>query len=343
MKKLISTILPAFLALSVPAQDIHFSQFNETPLHLNPAYTGGFNGLYRVMMNYRNQWQSMGHPYQTMAAAFDMPLLVGRPAHMGVGMFVYRDKAGDSGFGTLQALASASAIVPLDDNSTISAGLQGGFSQRTANIESLQWESQYQNGTYDPTLSSNENNVLTSFPYADFSAGLAYRYQSVADNIQGRDMWKLSLGAAYFHLNRPVQKFYSGTGNKLNSRLAAHGNAHYDFPGTKFSLQPSLLYMMQGPAREITVGSMLRYKLKNGTKTTSLLTESGLALGVHYRVGDAIIPQLYYDLGDMFIGLSYDVNISSYSEASRMNGGFEVTLRYANMNSALFKNKRPIH
>ncbi|TND08433.1 MAG: hypothetical protein FD123_2229 [Bacteroidetes bacterium] len=343
MKKLLLVPFVLFFALPAQSQDIHFSQFNESPLHLNPAYTGVFNGQYRVMMNYRNQWQSMGHPYQTMAAAFDMPLLTNRPAYMGAGLYLYRDKAGDSGMGILQALLSASAIVPIDGNSTLSAGLQGGFSQRSANISTLQWESQYQNGTYDPTLSPNENNLLTSFPYADFSGGVAYRYQSVADNLQGRDMWKINFGAAYFHLNKPRQKFYSGNDSRLNSRLVGHANGHFDFPGTKWSLQPSAVYMQQGPANEILLGTMIRYKLKNGTKTTSLLTESGVALGAHYRFGDAIIPQLYYDLGDIFIGLSYDVNTSTYSEASKAKGGFEITLRYANLNSALFKNKRPIH
>lgn len=342
MKRLIIPVAALLMTVPVFAQDIHFSQFNETPLHLNPAYTGMFNGLYRGMVNYRNQWQAMGHPYQTMAASFDAPVLLSSPAHLGLGAFIYRDKAGDSEFGTFQALVSASAILPLDDNSTLSAGLQGGFSQRSANTANVQWESQYQNGTYDPTLPSNEVNQLTSFPYADFSAGVAYHYQSVSDNLAGKDMWKLNAGFAYFHMNRPTQRFYSGS-TKLDGRLVGHVNGHYDFPGTKWSIEPSFVFMQQGPAKEITGGAMVRYRMKNGTKVTSLLTESGVALGVHYRVGDAIIPQLYYDLGDLFLGLSYDLNISSYSAASKNKGGFEVTLRYANLNSALFKNKRPKH
>lgn len=326
--------------ISMQAQDIHFSMFSETPMHLNPAYTGMFNGLFRVSANYRNQWKSIGSPYTTMAASFDMPIPVGF-GQLGVGAFLYQDKAGDSKFGTFQGLLSASALVPISGNATFSAGLQGGIGQRSATITTLQWENQYQNGAYDPTLPANESNLLTSFIYPDFSAGLAYHYKSIAENITSREYWKIDIGAAYMHANRPTMKFYSGS-EKLNARIVGHVKAHYDFPGTKWALQPAAVYMKQGPAQEITVGTMLRYKLKNGTKVTSLLMESGVALGAHYRVGDAIIPQLYYDLGDMFIGLGYDLNVSSLKDASRMNGGFEITMRYSNLNSALFKNKRPI-
>src|ERR1041385_2315460 len=154
---------------SVKAQDIHFSQINETPMHLNPANTGLFDGLFRVTLNYRSQWASMGHPYTTAAAAFDMPLIFQKNrAYMGVGAFLYRDQAGDSKFGTFQGLLSVSGIVPLNDFSKLSAGIQGGYSQRSATISDLQWENQYINGSYDPTASANEGNLLTSYPYADF-------------------------------------------------------------------------------------------------------------------------------------------------------------------------------
>ncbi|HOA38555.1 MAG TPA: type IX secretion system membrane protein PorP/SprF, partial [Flavihumibacter sp.] len=38
---------------ALKAQDPHFSQFFASPLTLNPAYTGKFNGTVRVSGNYR--------------------------------------------------------------------------------------------------------------------------------------------------------------------------------------------------------------------------------------------------------------------------------------------------
>ncbi|HET6990685.1 MAG TPA: PorP/SprF family type IX secretion system membrane protein, partial [Bacteroidia bacterium] len=174
----ISFVLLSFITTRVVGQDIHFSQFPETPMHINPGNTGLFDGLFRVTCNYRNQWAAMGHPYSTAAAAFDMPLMYAKNrAYMGIGVFLYRDQAGDSKFGTFQGLLSVSGIVPLNDHNKLSVGIQGGFAQRSATVSDLQWENQYVAGTYDPTAPSNESNLLTSFPYVDFSSGAVYQYR----------------------------------------------------------------------------------------------------------------------------------------------------------------------
>ncbi|GAB4142728.1 MAG: hypothetical protein Fur0041_17820 [Bacteroidia bacterium] len=340
MKKIIALIIAAGLSIPVLSQDIHFSQINETPLHLNPAYTGFFDGLYRVSLHHRNQWASMGNPYQTSAAAIDGNIGIGPGALLGIGGFFYKDQAGDSKFGTFQGSLSISGIVSLDDYSKLSAGLQGGYSQRSATIADLKWESQYVNGTYDPNAPVNESNLLTSFPYADFSAGIGYQFRNVAGNIAGKDVFEVNAGLAAFHANRPEMKFHQGSGDRLDMRIVTHANVRWDIPDSKWSIRPSAYYMKQGVAKEIVAGAMFRFRIKNGTKITNFFSESGIAMGAHYRFGDAIIPQLYYDLGDFFIGLSYDVNISKYNLASKYKGGYEITIRYANLNSALYKNRK---
>lgn len=51
-----------------------------------------------------------------------------------------------------------------------------------------------------------------------------------------------------------------------------------------------------------------------------------LAVGAYYRVNDAIIPVVKLKYKKMALGVSYDVNNSSLQDASRMDGGYEVTL-----------------
>jgi type IX secretion system PorP/SprF family membrane protein len=344
MKKLISFMLVVSAGCFAPdaaAQDIHFSQMAELPMHLNPAATGMFDGLFRLTTNYKSQWASMGSPYRTMAAAFDMPF---RPAanraYLGLGLFLFRDQAGDSKFGTFQGSISGSAIVPLSKRQKFSAGVQFGMGQRSATITGLQWESQYINGTYDPTAPTNEANLLTSFLYPDISAGVVYQYRNVAGNLVGKDVVEFQGGFSVFHANQPAMRFHGGGGDKLPMRIVAHAQLRYDFPDTRWSLRPSASYMQQAAARQIIVGSMFRFRIKDGTKFTNYYSESGIGAGLHYRFGDALIPQFYYDLGDFFIGMSYDFNISKYTAVSRGQGGFEITLRYANLNGALYKNKK---
>lgn len=73
MKKTL-TLLAVTLGFSASAQqDIHFSQFYASPLQLNPATAGMFEGDIRVNCLYRTQWPSITAPFTTMAAAIDAP------------------------------------------------------------------------------------------------------------------------------------------------------------------------------------------------------------------------------------------------------------------------------
>src|SRR5688572_30936638 len=68
------------LTLIVKAQDLHFSQFMNSPLTTNPANTGFIpDGDYRLGINYRNQWSSiMAIPYKTMSAFGDIQVMRNR-------------------------------------------------------------------------------------------------------------------------------------------------------------------------------------------------------------------------------------------------------------------------
>lgn len=71
MKKIYILILFIGWIIAVKGQDIHFSQFYASPLTLNPANTGLFNGNIRGVLNYRNQWNSFA-PFNTYAGSVDM-------------------------------------------------------------------------------------------------------------------------------------------------------------------------------------------------------------------------------------------------------------------------------
>ena len=60
-----------FLNEPITGQDIHFTLFNSSPLYLNPANTGNFNGDWRLTGTYRNQWSALSDPFSTAAVGFD--------------------------------------------------------------------------------------------------------------------------------------------------------------------------------------------------------------------------------------------------------------------------------
>src|SRR6478752_4595899 len=60
------------------AQDIHFSQFFETPLLRNPALAGIFTGDVRVQAVYRDQWNSVTSGYRTGSLSGEYKMAVGK-------------------------------------------------------------------------------------------------------------------------------------------------------------------------------------------------------------------------------------------------------------------------
>ncbi len=322
------------------AQDIHFSQFTETPQLLNPGATGVYNGYMRAIVNYKNQWTAMGKAFNTEAASFDIPMFDynQRKAHLGAGINFFNDKAGDAKFGLTQVNLCVAGIIPVSMLSTFSMGVSIGGAQHKADMNSLVWGNQFNGETFDPSINSNEGTPVNSFVYADIGAGLYYEYNSGKATIERNEAKRFGIGVAYYHINRPTQKYFSVT-QKLDAKLVATMSGSFDKTGTKFSIMPSAMFAMQGKSMEITAGCAVRYRIKNGTKITGFYSESGIAIGINYRYKDAVIPQVFYEVKDFGIGISYDLNISSYREASHYNGGAEISLKYFIQKGALFKQK----
>ncbi len=314
------------------AQDIHLSQFYQTPLLVNPALTGMFNGDQRVFVNYKNQWGSIGEPYKTSLLSYD--LMVGKKkretSYLGAGFSVFNDKAGEFEMGITQVNLSVSGIVILNGNQVLSAGLQGGFAQQSINTENLRWGNQFNGKNHDSNILSGES--FEPFSFGDLSAGLSWNYGVKKTNMSSNDQFKVNAGIALMHINKPKQSYYGDENETLYSKLVVHGGSYIGIKRTSMALVPNLLILLQGPAREVNVGTMLRYTLKEESKYTGLLKETAVYFGGYYRVGDAFIPSFMFEMANFTLGLSYDVNISSLKTASNGQGGLELSFRYMSPN-----------
>ena len=158
-------------------QDIHFSEFNLLPLQSNPAQTGLFNGDERVALIYKNQWESFGTPYKTYALSIDgkVKKKKWKNGSLGIGLFLFNDKAGSSEWKTTQVAALISGMIVLNKHQVISGGIQGGYTYQNIGNTDLRWGNQYDGMNYDPSL-EGEQIYRNSFGYADFSTGLAWYY-----------------------------------------------------------------------------------------------------------------------------------------------------------------------
>ena len=202
MKKALLTALAFFSLQSINAQDLHFSQTAQTPLLINPGAAGVFDGWERVNINHRSQWLGGGTQFTTTSIAADLNLWKPRfndQAYAGLGVMFYNDGGGDSRFGTQLGSITFSGILPMGRSGHIlSAGLQGGFGQRKADLTNVTFLNQWNGTAFDPNIISGEQNTMTSFAYMDASAGLYYMFDGGQSTFARNEDFKFQLARTVF-------------------------------------------------------------------------------------------------------------------------------------------------
>lgn len=342
MKRILLPLAFSLFSLFLNAQDIHFSQFYQSPLQVNPSLTGVFNGDFRASVNYKDQWKSITETnptYRTYAISLDGGLFKKRwqNSYLGAGLFVYSDKAGDANMGTTKADFSLSSILLVAEGHMVTIGLQGGYAQRTVDVNNpeLRWESQYQNETYTPGIASGETVAYAPFGFADFSLGASWNYGSDESAIFKNNKFRANAGVAYHHLNQPTQKF--NVSEKLYSKIVGHAGLYIGMSNSNIAVLPSAIYFQQGNLRETNFGALVRYTLVESSKYTGIMKESAFYLGGYYRLGDAFIPSMMIDFSNFNMGVTYDINISKLKTATNAKGGMEVSLRFITPNPFNYK------
>jgi type IX secretion system PorP/SprF family membrane protein len=322
MRRICRKLLLAFSICSVhqlAAQDIHLSQFYETPILRNPALIGIFNGDYRVQAVYRNQWNSVTIPYQTGALSAELKFPVGKgDDFLTTGIQFTYDRAGTARLQSLQVLPAVNYHKSLSQtrNMFLSLGFTGGIVQRQFDATKLTFNNQYMNGRYDPTVASGEEGhlALRGYTYVDMGVGLSFN-STIGEDIN------YFVGAALFHFNRPRVSFYKDNSITMDRKITL--NAGITIPvdeRVKIIGQYNQLHM--GSYTEYIGGALVGYSLRDQGLESTRAVYGGLLM----RWNDALIPSFRLDMDNYEIGMSYDANISKLKTASQSFGGFELSL-----------------
>ena len=315
-------LIVSLLASSAMAQDIHFSQIHATPLALNPAMTGVFEGSGRLIGNYRNQWKSVTADYKTFMFSADMNISgPSKNSILGIGGQVFNDVAGDLDFTTNGAFASLSVMQAFNDEGDhiLSGGIQVGKVSNRFDPTKIR--------THEQELGLLEDGV-NQLSYLDFSAGMLWYMRFGGGEF-------IYLGGSLLHTNNPIVSFYSvepGDQNELYRRYVIHGGANLNI-GPNYTLVPSMILMAQGPNREATLGTFVRYA--NQDKKTS--APASLMFGAWFRAfqfasgrvdADAVIGAIRVDYSNLTFTFSYDINTSTLTHISAGRGGPEISIMY---------------
>ncbi|MDQ6845640.1 MAG: PorP/SprF family type IX secretion system membrane protein [Bacteroidota bacterium] len=320
MKKYTCTIISLFcMGFFAQAQDPHFSQFFASPLTLNPALTGKFDGTVRVAGNYRNQWPAFNNVYTTSTLSVDFGILKHKLPDFdtwGVGILALTDRAGGGILTNNYIGLSTSYHKALDEDGfqQLGIGFQGTYGQKRLDNSKLFFEDQltpfgFTGVTQDIFSSANLN-----INYFDVNAGLIYTGST-------NDQNNFYIGASMYHINRPKESFKGGNWN-IAARTTISAGGYFPV-SDQLTLHTSGIYQVQNKSSEVTFGGAIAATIDPQSENPS-----NFYIGSWYRMGDAIIPYLGLEFAGMRLGATYDVNISDLKAGSQSRGGMEISLIY---------------
>ena len=300
------------------AQDLHFSQFMNSPLLTNPANTGFIpQADYRLGMNYRNQWSAiMAVPYKTMSAFGDVQVLRNRieTGWMGLGGVILHDVAGSGNLTSTKIYGSVAYHQMINSGSLVSAGFNVGWANKQINVTNLKFPDQYDGKFFDNHLPTGVALAENNINYLDIQAGANYAYFP-------NEKVYVNAGFSAMHVNRPRESFFDqepGVDNRVPVRFTGFLNGSFKL-NDEWIINPNIYFSEQAKAYEIVGGANAHYNLSgDGDKE--------LIGGLYYRYKDAIIPMVGLVYKDYTFTFTYDATTSTLKNYNNTRGAFEFSL-----------------
>jgi type IX secretion system PorP/SprF family membrane protein len=227
--RLVIVLLAAHsLWLAASSQDLHFSQFFNSPLLTNPANTGFIpEGDFRIGVNYRNQWASVtAFPYKTMSAFGDVQVMPNRDntGWLGIGGQILRDVAGTGSLTSTKIYGSVAYHQMVNAGSLVSLGFNIGWANKNINTTNLTFPSQWNGKFFDVQHTSVAPKLdASNINYLDMQVGMNYAYFTTGTLY-------LNAGFSAMHVNRPKESFFnttSGVDNRVPVRYTGFVNGSF--------------------------------------------------------------------------------------------------------------------
>jgi type IX secretion system PorP/SprF family membrane protein len=302
---------------NIIAQDLHFSQFFNSPLSKNPANTGFIpDADYRIGAHVRTQFSNiMVLPYKTISVFGDAQLFRDKFENgwMGLGFLLLSDEAGEGVLKSTKLYGSLAYHQMLGNSSLLSAGFNLGWANKSIKPNNLKFPDQFNGYFFDITLPTSVTFANTQVNYFDLQAGINYAY------FPKEDIY-INAGYSIHHVNQPKESFFSNpsTDNTIPIRHIGFANAMLKL-NKSLILQPSIYYSNQASASQVVLGLSTRINLISGGETQ-------LISGVYYRNKEAIIPLMGFQIKTLQFNFSYDATVSTLKSYNKSMGAGEISL-----------------
>ena len=305
------------------AQDIHYNPLNTSPLSLNPAFAGMFDGQIRAGVIYRNQWSDASVPYITYGCSVDFPVYTFKNgSFFAGGVHLLKDEAGD---GNLTNFTGALTVAyhktfsafskDKKKNSDLAIGFQGAYSQKSIDLSKIYFGDEFSHGYFIPGIGPYPLGFGNHISYYFINAGISFDY-----SVTSR--FNYTIGFSGYNLNQPNDAIEKKQNNQmgLNAQWTGVLIANWNV-AKKITIQPALIYQNTSDASYAILGSDFRINTSGKTIVSSAF------IGGWYRTGDMFTLTGGIQLQAFHIGFSYDYAIATVNSSANGTGGFEVHVK----------------
>ena len=319
--KIATLLLLAAIATTTKAQDARFTQtFYSNPLKLNPAIMG-MNPDLKAMLNYRTQWVGVGKGYTSASFTCLYPLFMGGGKEkLEIGLNVMNDKEG--AFSALDAALAIGYNLKLSNSGYLSFSLQGGYVQKSLDVDNLTFDDQYVLGSYSSSNPSSQMIASESTNFMDLGFGMMWYYSPDDEDAK----LNAYTGVSGYHMNEPDETLLNSDGT-LPRRFALQAGVKIRGEN-KIDFTPNVVTNWQKGSQEFAGGLIMDYRISDAGK---------MMLGVWYRTKDAYPIMIGFEHRYFMLNYSYDVTSSALSNAISGLTTHEITLAFR-MNMAEKKN-----
>jgi type IX secretion system PorP/SprF family membrane protein len=303
------------------AQDPHYSQLFQSPMSINPAYTGVFNGQARFSTIFRNQWSSFGSPISTYIVGFDTKLFDQQIYHqnpLNIGLLFNSQKSLKGLLTSNTFMLNTAYHIPLnrEGDQSLGIGLSGTYGKRNFNFSNLAAGTQFTSGGFDLSQPSGEIAFENMKPYFSIAAGMLYC------NTNEEEGSFFELGAAVFHLNKPLETILYEGDSEIPMRLTAH-IALQRYVAENLLLDGKIFYQSQAGVDYLMGGLSLSRLLSSENDDATLV-----GIGCWYRTNDSVCPQLFTEFRSLKFGFSYDIQVNDIRKNAIPASSLEFSLQY---------------
>lgn len=312
------------------AQEGQFSQYFASGAILNPAFIGT-NPTVSLTSNYKRSGSQSNESFlELMQATISYPFKkkTSRDFQIGgAGVTFWKESRGFQGFYTAQKILLTGAYAikfSRLSNQSLIFGLQGGMVQNQLNDQNFQWGSQFSRYIGFDQARNGESLSTKPLLFPTFNFGVIY---STFDNNNYfvRDK-SLLVGASVDYLNEPNLQ-QEGVGITTRSRIyRLFGFANFNL-APRVAAFPSGYVLYSDGNQQINLGLYLS-SLISSAKAYNAVT---LLAGAWYRVDDSIILLTGLKYNEIRLGISADLNASSFDINDALGGtlpSYEISLTY---------------